>query len=111
MSTSTFTRLLIPAFFLAAALAGCGDSDNRTAGPGDPLTPPTVTATTPATGLCPNTVITAAFSKQMNPATITTSTFTLSSGAGNVAGAVSYVGATNTATFTPTIPLAANSPF
>src|ERR1700687_644384 len=114
MSTSTFTKLLIPAFFLAAAVAGCGDSDNRTGAPGDPLTPPTVTSVNPVDGsgpLCPNTVVTATFSKPMNPATLTTSTFTVSSGAGNVPGAVSYVAATNTATFTPTAPLAASSSF
>src|ERR1700738_114425 len=115
MSTSTFTRLLIPAFFLAAALAGCADSDNRTAGPGDPLTPPTVTSVNPVDGsgpLCPNTaIVTATFSKPMNPATLTASTFTVSSGAGTVPGSVSYVAATNTATFTPTAPLAASSSF
>src|ERR1700687_4296549 len=91
MSTSTFTKLLIPAFFLAAAVAGCGDSDNRTGAPGDPLTPPTVTSVNPVDGsgpLCPNTVVTATFSKPMNPATLTTSTFTVSSGAGNVHAAI-----------------------
>jgi hypothetical protein len=48
----------------------------------------------------------------MTPATINTSTFTLSGpGATSVAGSVSYAAATSTATFTPTNPLAPNTEF
>lgn len=110
-------KMWIPALFLAVAIAGCGDSDKNagTGGPGDPLTPPTVTSVTPPDGsalICPNTaIVSATFSKAMNPATINTSTFTLVSGAGSVSGTVSYVAATNIATFTPTGGLAASSSF
>lgn len=115
MSASMFTKVLIPAVFLAAAFAGCSDSDSRNAGPGDPLTPPTVTSVTPANGsgpFCPtSTIVTATFSKAINPATLTSSTFTVNAGAANIAGQVGYVAATNTATFTPTVPLPASSSF
>ena len=106
------------ALLSGALLAGCGDSDkNAGAGnPGDPLTPPTVLSVTPlngVAGVCPNTVvISATFSKAMNPATITTSTFTLSGpSGGSVAGAVTYVATTNVATFTPSSALALNSAY
>jgi len=70
------------------------------------VTPPTVTLVTPPnvlTPICPNTaVITAKFSKAMEASTITTSTFTLSAGGKNVDGTVSYVAATDIATFAPT---------
>jgi hypothetical protein len=104
-----FTALLLLSF-----AAGCGDPD-KTAVPG-PATPPTVTFVTPPNGLtlvCPNAaIISATFSKAMNPATINTTTFTLSGPGGvSVAGAVTYVVATNTATFTPTAGLAASTTF
>ncbi len=111
------SKIWILAFLLAVVIAGCGDPDkNAGAGnPGAPLTPPTVTAVTPptgSTGNCPNNVlITATFSKPMNPATITTSTFTLTTGGASVSGAVTYVAATQIATFTPSGALAASSPF
>jgi hypothetical protein len=111
------SKIWIPAFLLAVVMAGCGDPDkNAGAGnPGAPLTPPTVTAVTPpdsSTLVCPNTaVITATFSKPMNPATINTSTFTLTSGGASVSGAVSYVALTNVATFTPSGALAPNTLF
>jgi hypothetical protein len=103
-------------FMLAVLMAGCGDPDkNSIVNPGDPLAAPTVTSVTPPAGstlVCPNTaVITATFSKAMNPATINTTTFTVSSGAGSVAGQVSYAAATNIATFTPTAALAASTTF
>jgi ice-binding like protein/Big-like domain-containing protein len=110
-------NIWILAFLLAALVAGCGDSDkNANAGkPGDPLTPPTVTSVTPAAGstlVCPNpAVITATFSKAMNPATINTSTFTLAAGGASVPGQVTYAAATNTATFTPTASLAPTTTF
>ncbi len=78
-------------------------------------TPPTVTLVTPPNGptpICPNTaVVTADFSKAMNPATITSSTFTLASGGTSVAGTVSYAAATDIATFTPTVSLAPSTIF
>jgi hypothetical protein len=111
------SNIWISAFLVAALVAGCSDSDkNANAGnPGDPLTPPTVTSVTPAAGstlVCPiPAVITATFSKAMNPATISTTTFTLTAAGTSVAGSVSYAAATNTATFTPSATLAPNTTF
>jgi len=73
-------------------------------------TRPTVTLTVPAagaTGVAPNTKITATFSKDMDQATITRSSFTVVNttlGGTAVAGDVSYAGVARTATFTPTTP-------
>ncbi len=110
MRTLKVSKIWIPAFLLAVLMAGCGDSDTTAGQPGNPLTPPTVTSVTPpnlSAAVCPNAaVITATFSKAMNPATLTTSTFTLTAGGTSVAGTVSYAAATNTATFTPLAALA-----
>ncbi|MFZ0420235.1 MAG: Ig-like domain-containing protein [Candidatus Sulfotelmatobacter sp.] len=65
--------------------------------------PPTVISVTPVltVGVCPSTAVTATFSEAMNPATINTTTFTLTGpGTTPVAGVVTY--AASTATFTPT---------
>src|SRR2546426_506432 len=70
-------------------------------------TAPTVTFTVPAnaaTGVSINGNVAAAFSKVMNPLTITPVTFTLKQGTTAVAGTVSYAGVT--ATFTPASALA-----
>ena len=104
------------AFMLAVLLTGCGDPDKNPAGaPADPLTPPTVTFVTPpdaSTLVCPNSpVVTATFSKAMNPATINTSTFTLAAGGVSVAGQVAYNAATDVASFTPTASLAPSTTF
>ena len=105
------------AFLLAVLLAGCGDPDSGPGNAGDPLTPPTVTSVTPpdaSTLVCPNTaVITATFSKAMNPATINSpaSTFTLDASGVSVPGQVTYNVATDVATFTPTASLAASTTF
>jgi len=120
MRKSKAGEVWIMAFLLVLGMAGCGDPDknSRASNPGDPLTPPTVTFVTPPNGnvgVCPNAnpvVITAVFSKAMNPATINTSTFTLSGPGGtSVAGAVTYVVSTNTATFTPSAALSASTTF
>jgi hypothetical protein len=109
MRTLKVSKIWIPAFFLAAALVGCGDTD-KARGPSDPLTPPTVTSVTPLDGsavLCPNTVvITATFTKAMNPNTLNTATFTLTGPGGPVVGAVSLDSTGMVATFTPMNPLA-----
>ena len=63
---------------------------------------PDIIATDPsdgATDVVLNTLITATFSEPMDAATITTSTFLVNDGSGNIAGTVSYAG--TTATFTP----------
>jgi len=99
------SKIWISAFLLAAFVAGCGDPDKAPAGPGSPLTPPTVTSVTPPDGstlVCPNVaVITATFSKAMNPATINTNTFLLSGPSGSVTGTVSLDSTGTIATFTP----------
>jgi uncharacterized protein (TIGR03437 family) len=72
--------------------------------------PPTVTSTAPpnlATGVPIGNSLTATFSEAMNPATITSATFTLQNGLILIQGAVSYVGVT--ATFTPTVNLPPNT--
>ena len=74
---------------------------------------PTVTSTVPAngaTGVPLNQAISATFSEPMNPATITAATFTVTGpGATAVAGAVTYVAASNTAIFTPAANLTAST--
>jgi hypothetical protein len=113
------SKIWISAFLLAVLVAGCSDSD-KTPGagnPGAPLTPPTVTFVTPpagSTGVCPNNgLITATFSKPMNPATINSpaTTFTLTLNGASVSGTVTYVVATQIATFTPSAALAPNTTF
>lgn len=118
MSRFKASTIGILAILLAIAISGCsgGHDYNPNAGvPGDPFTPPTVTFVTPPDGstlICPNTaVVTATFSKGMNPATINASTFTLTSGGASVAGQVTYVAATNIALFTPASPLAQSAPY
>jgi hypothetical protein len=100
---------------LALVMAGCSDSDKHSGNPGDPLTAPTVTSVTPPTGsapICPNNaLITATFSKPMNAATINTATFTLTSAGTSISGAVTYVAATNIATFTPAASLTPSMPY
>jgi Ice-binding-like/Bacterial Ig-like domain len=79
-----------------------------TAGPG-PVAP-TVVSTIPAsaaTNVVVGTIVSANFSTAMNPATLSTNTFTLKNGALAVGGGVSYAGVT--ATFTPTSALATNT--
>jgi hypothetical protein len=115
MRNFAMNKIGIAACLLVILGAGCGDPDKNAVNAGSPLATPAVTSVTPLAGstlVCPNTaIVSATFNKAMNPATINTSTFTLSSGAGAVAGTVSYVAATNVATFTPTATLAANTTF
>jgi hypothetical protein len=87
------------ASLLVAFIAGCGQ---------ETVTIPGVVSVTPAqgaTGVVINTTVTATFSMAMNPASITTGTFTVTGPGGTaVAGAVTYSG--STATFTPSAVLA-----
>jgi hypothetical protein len=108
-------KIWIPAFLLVVAMAGCGDSDVG-GGATSATTAPTVLSVTPVGAvLCPNTVvISATFSKAMNPATIISPaiTFTLADQTGaNVPGTVSLDSAGLVATFSPTNALAAQSPY
>jgi hypothetical protein len=108
-------KIWISAFLLAAFVAGCGDPDKNAGSAGSPLTPPTVTSVTPANGstlVCPNVaIVSATFSKAMNPATINTTTFTLSGPGGPVTGTVTYDSSTSIATFTPTNALAVSTTY
>ncbi|MGD0351561.1 MAG: Ig-like domain-containing protein [Verrucomicrobiota bacterium] len=73
-------------------------------------TRPTVIVTIPAdntTGVPINSKLAATFSKAMNPATITNTTFTLQQGSTPVTGTVSY--ASGTATFAPATNLTTNT--
>jgi len=95
--------LILSGFFIS----GCG-GDGAT---GHWInTAPEVTAVVPlngAVGVAIGTRITATFSRDMNPATITGATFTVVNttlGGTAVAGNVTYNAATRTATFAPTIP-------
>lgn len=97
------------ALLLAALTAGCGGGGGRDAILGTTPTvgiAPTVTAVAPlvnATGVPTNTkIITAAFSKAMDPATLTTASFTLACPAATpvTGGAVTYLTAGNVATLT-----------
>ncbi len=72
---------------------------------------PTVLSTVPisgATNVNVSSALTATFSQPMNPATITTSTFTLATTSGNTAvtGSVTFNTGTSTATFMPSASLA-----
>ena len=101
------------AFLLLIISAGCSDRD-KTGNPG--TTPPTVTSVEPpngSAGVCPNAIITASFSKAMNPATINSTTFTLTTGTPPVAvgGVVTYDAPSKTATFTPSSTLALLAPY
>jgi len=112
------SKMWIAMFLAAALMAGCSDADkNSGAGnPGGPLTLPTVTSVTPpdtSMGICSNTaLITATFSKAMNPATISTSTFTVTGpNSTSVSGQVSYDSTNNIATFTPMSALTVNTAY
>src|SRR5580658_2380575 len=100
-----FKKLSSAALVLLALVAGCGREQATS-----PVSP-TVIATSPVNGatlVLLNTTVTATFSTVMAPATINTTTFTLTGpGAAPVSGAVAYAG--TTATFTPAASLAANT--
>jgi hypothetical protein len=83
-----FLTSLLVVFF-----AGCGQ---------EAITLPSVVSTTPglgATDVLINTTVSATFSMAMNPATISATTFTVTSASGPVSGVVTYAG--TVATFTP----------
>jgi len=83
-------------------IAGCGDDDGCFVyfpTPAIPVASSTVPANG-ATGVPIGNKVTATFNEAMDPATITTTTFTVKQGATAVAGTVTYSGVT--AVFTPT---------
>jgi ice-binding like protein/Big-like domain-containing protein len=108
------SKIWIPAFLLAVVMAGCGDPDPSKGGATSPLTPPTVVSVLPtaaSTGVCQGTLVSATFSKAMNPATINTGTFKLAAGATAVTGTVALDSTELVATFTPTSPLTLNTQY
>jgi hypothetical protein len=94
------------------ALAGGGLAPNPwtfTTGSAADLLPPTVTLTVPrdtSTAVGLDQSVSATFSKAMDPATISTATFTLVTGGSPVTGTVAYDVASKIATFKPAINLA-----
>jgi hypothetical protein len=71
--------------------------------------PPTVISETPingSAGVCSNTVVTATFSEAMNPATINSTTFTVTPG---VSGIITHDVSNTIFTLTPSSPLAVNT--
>jgi hypothetical protein len=82
---------------------------------GPDVTPPTVISTIPAntaTNVPTNQVVTATFSKALNPTTVNAASYTLQApGGAAVAGVVTYAAIGDTATFTPTATLAPNTLF
>ena len=77
------------------------------------ITVPATTTPGPTTGVATNTAITAVFSKDMVPATINSSSFTLSCTAPCIAptGSVSYAVGSRTAVFVPATALTAGSSY
>jgi ketosteroid isomerase-like protein len=102
-------KIWFTAFLLLIFAAGCSDPDK--AGTNPTLTPPTVISVTPASGaagVCPNAVITATFSKAMNPSTINATTFTVAPG---VTGTITHDPTNTIFTFTPLNPLALSTAY
>ncbi len=75
-----------------------------TTGATSDTTPPTVTAVSPlagAAGVCLSKAVSASFSEAMDPATVNTTTFTVTDAGLAVPGSVSYDAAAQVATFVP----------
>jgi uncharacterized repeat protein (TIGR01451 family) len=71
----------------------------------------TVTPADGATGVASGATVSATFSRAMDAATLTATTFTLATGGTAVDAAVAYDSATKTATLTPASPLAAGTTY
>jgi hypothetical protein len=102
--------VVILSVFLITGCGGGGETGHWL--PGSDTTAPTVSSTVPAnaaTGVPIGNKLTATFSEAMDPATITTTTFTLKQGATAVPGTVTYAGVT--AVFTPASNLAASTTY
>ncbi len=88
--------VLLLAGFAVWGLAGCGGENGDLSGGTGGAVPPAVVLCSPAEGaggVPMNTLITVDFSQAMDPATISTGTFRVWSGSGDVAGTVSCTGA------------------
>jgi hypothetical protein len=88
-------------------------ASSATTRPGVTSTAPVTTIPGPTTGVPTNSAIDAAFTTDMNPATITAVTFTVTCAApcASPAGNVSYVASSKTAVFTPTAVLAVGTTY
>ena len=119
MSTKTGTRQAISVIMLALlamamgiATNGCGQRVTSPVIVTTDTTRPAVNSTNPAnlaTGVFLNRMISAAFSEALDPATITTATFTLTHGTTPIAVTGVYTTAGATATFDPTSNLTAST--
>src|ERR1700680_165620 len=118
-STITTATITAGSMHLAGiALAGGGLAPNPwtfTTGTAADVAPPTITSTVPAnaaTGVGINQAVNATFSKAMDPATISTATFTVTGpGPAPVTGTVAYDVPSHVATFTPTSNLAPSTTY
>ncbi len=75
---------------------------------------PDISATSPrndAVNVSTGKALDVTFNEAMDPATLTASTFSVSQGRAVVAGQVSYDAASETATFTPAVPLGGSLPY
>lgn len=93
-------------------LTACGGSSGGGTQPPSDTTPPTVLQTTPAnsaTSVALSGTVSADFSESIDPATVTSASFTLNGPAGLVAGSIAYSGARGT--FTPAAALAFNTTY
>jgi hypothetical protein len=105
MRTNTLRISGLLAALLFVGITGCGKETVATVAP-----VATALAPTPgATSVPINQAVSASFSEIMSPATITTSTFTLTGPSGPVAGTVSYNPSGSVATFVPSASLAYNT--
>lgn len=104
-------KRILPALFILSVIlfTCCDDKDD---GNIPALEAPTVASTSPAgdaTDVDRNGVVEVTFDEEMDPATITASTFTLKEGTTAIAGDVTYTG--TTATFTASQTLKANTEY
>ncbi len=110
-----YSKMWLMALLLVVFIAGCGGSDNGLDGGGSApdITAPTISSTNhanAATDVDTNASITATFSEEMDPATITPATFTVTEpGLTPVTGTVTYAG--TTAIFTLESNLAPNTTY
>jgi len=105
-------KIWFTAFLLLIFSAGCSDYDKTGSNPS--VTPPTVASVAPPSGsgaACPNSIVTATFSKAMNPASIDGSTFTVMGPTAAVTGVVTYDATSDTAIFTPASALALSTSY
>lgn len=116
--TATFTptaNLATNTYYTATITTGAKDSAGHplavnfvwsfTTGVLADTTPPTVTGTSPVLAVAVDSSISATFSKAMDPSTINSTTFTITS----ITGTVTYAG--TTASFKPSASLAANTAY